>query len=285
MVTVKTPVLHSAFTAFVVLSLGLSVPVYATTDDFGVAVQEKATQKPGRRFVTKKRLTVEIAARTSADTAESLARQSADSAETAARQALDNTLLAEVSASKHVIGDVYGGGYVFFVYDGGRHGLVVTGTDSSAATPSGQIITDFKWGGFTAGADPQPFISNAIADGLGAGKSNTAYSIAAQIANNDATVSTPAMLCHFHRATPSIDGITYSEWYLPSKYELNLLYQSRNSIPGGFAAAPYWSSTEFWDSTQPLGVLPSAWSQSFADGSQAVSPKTSAFRVRAIRSF
>ncbi len=279
------PVFHSIFVVLAVFSLGWLTPVTASTAGNGVVVQEKARKQPLRRYVTKRRLTSEVAARTGADTAEYLARLSADSTEVGARQAADIALQSEVSAAKHSIGEIYGGGYVFFVYDGGRHGLIVTGIDLTAATPSGQIITDFKWGGFTTGVPPQPFISHAIADGLGAGKANTAYSIAAQIANNDATVSTPAMLCHFHRVTPSTDGITYSEWYLPSKYELNLLYQNRNSIPGGFTPAAYWSSTEYWNPTQPLGILPSAWSQSFIDGSQTISPKTNAFRVRAIRSF
>ena len=35
----------------------------------------------------------------------------------------------------------------------------------------------------------------------------------------------------------------YSDWYLPSKDELNLLYLNKVAI-GGFASSSYWSSTE-----------------------------------------
>jgi hypothetical protein len=49
----------------------------------------------------------------------------------------------------------------------------------------------------------------------------------------------------------------YSDWYLPSKDELNKLYINRVAI-GGFASPNYWSSTE----TGNYG----AWGFSFYDG-------------------
>lgn len=253
---------------------------------YGSDVEEKAGRpKPRPLKNLRKALNIEIAARASADTAETLARIAADTVEAQARKAADDALTVQVNGIKHTVGEAYSGGYVFYVYDGGQHGLIVTGIDLSVLSPSGATVSDFKWGGFSSGASPQPFISNAIADGIGAGKANTAFSIAAQIAHDNATIDTPAMLCHFHRVTQSKDGLTYSEWYLPSKYELNLLYQNRNSIPGGFSAASYWSSTEFWDPATPLGILTSAWSQSFVTGAQTPSLKTNTFKVRAIRSF
>ena len=68
----------------------------------------------------------------------------------------------------------------------------------------------------------------------------------------------------------------YSDWYLPSKDELNLLYLNRTAI-GGFADNDYWSSTEFDGNT--------AWSQSFVDGFQANYDKNYTLYVRAIRAF
>jgi hypothetical protein len=70
----------------------------------------------------------------------------------------------------------------------------------------------------------------------------------------------------------------FSDWYLPSKDELNKLWLSKDAI-GGFSNDYYWSSTEF-DSNN-------AWLQSFFNGGQFDGAKTTPFpySVRAIRSF
>ncbi len=69
----------------------------------------------------------------------------------------------------------------------------------------------------------------------------------------------------------------YTDWYLPSKSELNKLYLKRN-IVGGFLVDTYWSSTP---SNADI-----AWLQAFRDGSQWDHGKPGyAYRVRAIRAF
>ena len=69
----------------------------------------------------------------------------------------------------------------------------------------------------------------------------------------------------------------YSDWYLPSKDELNKLYLNRSAI-GGFASVGYWSSTEY--------VFSRAWYQSFDDGDQIAAMKEEVtYYVRAIRAF
>jgi len=68
----------------------------------------------------------------------------------------------------------------------------------------------------------------------------------------------------------------YSDWYLPSKDELNQLWVNRAAI-GGFANNSYWSSTEYDDYD--------AWFQSFVNGGQSYYSKDSPFHVRAIRAF
>ena len=70
----------------------------------------------------------------------------------------------------------------------------------------------------------------------------------------------------------------FSDWYLPSKDELNKLWLSKDAI-GGFSNDYYWSSTEF-DSNN-------AWLQSFFNGGQFDGAKNTPFpySVRAIRSF
>ncbi|MDY0287626.1 MAG: DUF1566 domain-containing protein [Sphaerochaeta sp.] len=72
----------------------------------------------------------------------------------------------------------------------------------------------------------------------------------------------------------------YSDWYLPSKEELDLLYwplsvQTVDEFKG--LGHGYWSSTEY-DETL-------AWGQGFHKGVQGRIEKTEQFLVRAIRSF
>ena len=66
----------------------------------------------------------------------------------------------------------------------------------------------------------------------------------------------------------------YADWHLPSKDELNLLYQNRLSI-GWFAPKVYWSSTE---DTYTL-----RWFQSFEDGNQNSEGGYQSELVRCIR--
>ena len=67
-----------------------------------------------------------------------------------------------------------------------------------------------------------------------------------------------------------------SDWFLPSKDELNQMYIQRTAI-GGFSAHYYWSSSEYGDY--------SAWYQYFADGNQSQFFKSWANYVRPVRRF
>jgi hypothetical protein len=66
----------------------------------------------------------------------------------------------------------------------------------------------------------------------------------------------------------------YTDWFLPAKNELNMLYTGRVKI-GGFATGDYVSSTEASSSN--------VWIQSFATGSQTSVTKNPAYYVRCIR--
>jgi hypothetical protein len=68
----------------------------------------------------------------------------------------------------------------------------------------------------------------------------------------------------------------YSDWYLPSKDELYKLYLNRTAI-GGFAAADYWSSSEFSDYF--------AWILFFVGGSHNLDARNATYYVRAVRAF
>lgn len=148
----------------------------------------------------------------------------------------------------HFIGEKFGGGIVFYVYDGGQHGLIAAPVDQS---------TGIKWGKMIAidPANEEP----------GAGKLNTER-IVGGIGEGDYA----ALVCVRY------DGGNYFDWYLPSKFELNLLYQQKKVV-GGFADNFYWSST-------PEDKI-KAWDQAFTNGQQSKFFKNTAYPVRAIRGF
>ena len=78
---------------------------------------------------------------------------------------------------------------------------------------------------------------------------------------------------------PTVDEICYGDWYLPSKIELNLLYQYKNeALVAGFADYYYWSYTE--------GGSSYTWYQDFYNGKQNYFNKNYTYlRARAVRAF
>jgi hypothetical protein len=68
----------------------------------------------------------------------------------------------------------------------------------------------------------------------------------------------------------------YSDWYLPSKNELNQLYNNKVAI-GGFANSNYWSSTE--------NLSYYAFFQDVGDGNQYFGSKDYYYKLRAVRAF
>ena len=168
-----------------------------------------------------------------------------------------NTL--KVGVTTHAIGDTYGGGIVFFVYDGGQHGLIAATTDQSAS---------IRWYGGTYTN------TRARADGIGAGLKNTAIIIANQgPVDGNAFAAT---VCNEYSVT--VGGVTYGDWYLPSKHELNLLYlQKVAGTVAGFSNTYYWSSTELDNNI--------AWRQHFSTGSKNFNTKDRTYNVRAVRAF
>ena len=162
-------------------------------------------------------------------------------------------------STTHAIGDTYGGGKIFWLDESGQHGLIAALTDQS---------TSIRWFG---GSNTN---TRARADGIGAGLKNTAIIIANQgPVDGNAFAAT---VCNEYSVT--VDGVTYGDWYLPSIYELNLLYLQRAAV-GGFTTDWYWSSTEY-DNNNAL-------EQYFDDvgGFQSISFKDFPYSVRAVRAF
>jgi hypothetical protein len=128
------------------------------------------------------------------------------------------------------------------------------------AAPSDQN-TSAEWGcGMVS-------ISGADGTAVGTGEQNTI-----DIETGCTTPGTAADIC----ANLSLGG--YSDWFLPSKDELNLMYENLKVFGvGGFAGTSYWSSSEYDAVT--------AWAQGFYNGSQFDYNKISEDRVRAVRAF
>lgn len=72
----------------------------------------------------------------------------------------------------------------------------------------------------------------------------------------------------------------FTDWYLPAKDELSVIYTNRTVISGVDAidvdTTFYWSSSEY-------SATPTAWIQRFSDGVAGSGGKINSFRVRAVR--
>ena len=157
------------------------------------------------------------------------------------------------------IGDSYQGGKIFWLDATGQHGLIAATADQN---------TGIQWDN-----DLEARFIGASGDGLYAGEMNTAMIISTQMASNQFE-EFAAKVCADYSVTD--DGVTYGDWYLPSKYELDLLYQQKTTV-GGFDNSLYWSSTE-----KPPS---SSWDQDFTTGTQSYSSQNELYRVRAVRAF
>ncbi|MBA7677637.1 hypothetical protein ES703_85897 [subsurface metagenome] len=114
-------------------------------------------------------------------------------------------------------------------------------------------------------------VDGADGTAIGTGKQNTLDIIAGDTLSDKA-----ADEC----ADYSIEngGVTYDDWFLPSKDELNSMYTNLHQQGvGGFADNNYWSSSE--------NSANNAWKQNFNNGNQNNNNKNNTNRVRAVRAF
>jgi hypothetical protein len=129
----------------------------------------------------------------------------------------------------HFVGELWGGGIVFYVNTAGDHGLVAALQDQSA--------------------------------GINYGLADDAYT---NPNNHDNA------------------GKAFTDWRMPSRYELNLMYQNLhlNGL-GNFALGAYWSSS-CNDNSLPIP----GWTLNFSNAAQTtISRSNNSIRVRAIREF
>tara|TARA_B110000208_G_scaffold121035_1_gene147830 strand:- start:72 stop:1277 length:1206 start_codon:yes stop_codon:yes gene_type:complete len=155
------------------------------------------------------------------------------------------------TSSPFRIGQSYGGGVIAYIDSTNFHGLIAAPADQSV----GVIWSDGLSSTF------------ATDTSIGTGNINTN-----KIVTNQGAGIYAASICQ----TLALGG--YSDWYLPSKNELEQLYFNRALI-GGFIDDWYWSSTEgSW-----FGY---AMVHHFGNGSKSIGlVERQTWRVRTVRSF
>ena len=171
---------------------------------------------------------------------------------------LTATCTVTVNPAAVAVGDSYGGGIVAYILQSGdpgydanvQHGLIAATTDQS---------TGIQW------YNGSYVVTGATGTAIGTGQANTTDIVTVQGAGSYA-----AQLCN----DLTVGG--YSDWFLPSKDELDKLYINKVAI-GGFAVPYYWSSSEYSSYY--------AWFQYFGSGSQHSYKKYGPLRVRAVRAF
>ncbi len=139
------------------------------------------------------------------------------------------------------VGDVLGGGVVYYVSDGGLHGLIVNKVNigKNLDVEGGQN----QWGPTTS--------HGTTSEKIYTGKENTRICVEAMVDFHQRFATWPldkkssAEMCDEYKVT--VDGVEYDDWFLPSQEELVELFRQRSVVTEKGAAIPnnnYWSSTQ-----------------------------------------
>ena len=200
------------------------------------------------------------------DTAYTFSVTATNAIGTSAASAASNSV---TPATAVAIGDFYGGGVVFYIFESGDTGYVAGETHGLIAAVEDQS-SGIRWynGSYTT--------TGATGTAVGTGSANTDDIITEQGATETSYAAGVAR---------AYTGGGYTDWFLPSKDELNKMYTNKATINttasensgSDFSTSYYWSSTEI-DNTN-------AWIQNFNSGYQASSLKLFTDEVRAVREF
>ncbi len=182
---------------------------------------------------------------------------------TSAASAVSNSVVPVVPQ----VGSFYGGGVVFHLFVEGEIGYVAGETHGLIAAVSDQGFIQWYNGSYS---------TIGTASAIGTGSANTTAIISAQ---GGTETSYAAGLARAYT------GGGYTDWFLPSKDELNKMYTNRATINttaaansgSDFVSDYYWSSTENNSTT--------AWGHNFGSGTQFNLNKPYGNSVRAVRAF
>jgi len=166
------------------------------------------------------------------------------------------------------LGDYFQGGYIFYLDESGQHGLVAAPENVGGEIEDIYGNSGLPWG--CVGIDINS-VGLDSSGAIGTGHQNTL-----DIVNACTETPIAASVCLEYEN----DG--YTDWYLPSFHELNLLCEviGMNSIYLNFAL---FDDDGYWTSNQNYSHL--AWYYNFDLCSPFTNPRENLKRVRAIRSF
>ncbi len=173
---------------------------------------------------------------------------------------------SKVDLEKLEIGMQYQGGIIFYLLKEGDtgydpkviHGLIASTEDQGASA-------EYKFPAivWSLTKDESELVLSGTMTTIGSGLANTDL-IIAQYGAGDYVCTYAAKVARDFRG----DG--YTDWYLPSKDELNELFKSRNKV-GGFTYTEdwrgpvgTWPDVDFWSSSEYDSY--SAWLQDFDTG-------------------
>jgi len=167
------------------------------------------------------------------------------------------------------VGDFYGGGVVFYIFESGDTGYIAGETHGLIAAVADQS-DGIQWynGSYVT--------TGATGTAIGTGADNTTTIISVQGATETSYAAGLAR---------AYTGGGYTDWFLPSKDELNKMYTNRATINTTAASnsGSDFSNWYYWSSTENDGG--NAWAQHFLSGYQYGVNKYSTRNVRAVRAF